>query len=46
VLTHAAMALNALTGGHELVVYDINRDAGGLYLEASAAWADTDVDSP
>ena len=26
------MALNVLKGSHELVMHDINRDAGGLYL--------------
>jgi 3-hydroxyisobutyrate dehydrogenase-like beta-hydroxyacid dehydrogenase len=37
----SGMALNVLKGGHELTVYDINRDAVGLHLEAGAAWADT-----
>jgi 3-hydroxyisobutyrate dehydrogenase len=35
------MALNALKGGHELVVHDINRDAAKPHLEAGATWADT-----
>jgi len=35
------MALNALKGGHELVVHDINRNAAAPHLEAGATWADS-----
>jgi 3-hydroxyisobutyrate dehydrogenase len=37
----SSMALNALKGGHDLVVHDINRDAAGPHLEAGATWADS-----
>jgi 3-hydroxyisobutyrate dehydrogenase len=37
----ASMALNALKGGNELVVHDINRNAAGPHLEAGATWADS-----
>lgn len=36
-----SMAYNALTGGHELVVHDIRREAATPHLEAGATWADT-----
>jgi hypothetical protein len=31
------MVLKGLKGSHELVMHDINRDAGELYLGAGAA---------
>jgi 3-hydroxyisobutyrate dehydrogenase len=37
----SSMALNTIKGGHELVVYDVRRDAAGPHLEAGATWADT-----
>lgn len=37
----SSMALNALKGGHELVVHDINRNAAAPHLEAGATWADS-----
>lgn len=35
------MAMNAMKGGHELVVNDINRKAAEPHLAAGAKWADT-----
>lgn len=35
------MALNALKGGHELVVNDVRREAGAPHVAAGAKWADT-----
>ncbi|MBI2206828.1 MAG: NAD(P)-dependent oxidoreductase [Candidatus Rokubacteria bacterium] len=35
------MALNAIKGGHELVVNDIRRDAASPHVAAGAKWADT-----
>ena len=35
------MAYNALKGGFDLVVHDINRDAAGRHLEEGATWADS-----
>lgn len=35
------MAMNALKGGHELVVNDLRREAAAPHLAAGAAWADT-----
>lgn len=37
----ASMALNAMRGGHRLVVHDLNRDAAAPHLEAGATWADS-----
>ena len=37
----ASMASNAQTGGHDLVVHDIRREAAIPHLEAGAVWADT-----
>jgi 3-hydroxyisobutyrate dehydrogenase len=37
----SGMALNAIKGGFELVVHDINRNAAGPHLEAGATWADS-----
>jgi 3-hydroxyisobutyrate dehydrogenase len=37
----SSMALNALKGGHALIVHDLNRDAAGPHLEAGATWADS-----
>lgn len=37
----ASIALNAIEGGHELVVHDIYRDAAGRHLQRGAVWADT-----
>lgn len=37
----SSMALNALKGGHELIVHDINRNAAAPHLEAGATWADS-----
>ncbi len=37
----ASMASNTLTGGYDLVVHDINRDAAAPHLEAGATWADS-----
>lgn len=37
----SGMALNAIKGGCELIVHDINRDAAGPHLEAGATWADS-----
>ncbi len=36
-----SMAYNALEGGNELVVHDINPASATRHLEAGAAWADT-----
>ncbi len=36
-----SMAFNALEGGNEMVVHDINPAAATRHLEAGAAWADT-----
>ena len=36
-----SMAYNAIQGGHELVIHDINRAAATPHLEAGATWADT-----
>jgi 3-hydroxyisobutyrate dehydrogenase len=35
------MASNLITGGHELVVHDIKREAAAPHLAAGAVWADT-----
>jgi 3-hydroxyisobutyrate dehydrogenase-like beta-hydroxyacid dehydrogenase len=35
----AHMAMNAMTGGHELVVHDIRREAAEPHLAAGAKWA-------
>ena len=35
-----AMAHNAIKGGHELVVYDVRREAAEPHLKAGAAWAE------
>lgn len=37
----SSMALNALKGGYEMVVHDINRDAAGPHLEQGATWAES-----
>jgi 3-hydroxyisobutyrate dehydrogenase len=37
----ASIALNAIEGGHDLVVHDINRDAAGRHIQRGARWADT-----
>ena len=37
----SGMAMNALKGGHELTVHDMNRDAAGPHLEEGATWADS-----
>lgn len=37
----ASMAYNALSGGYEMVVHDIRREAATPHLEAGATWADT-----
>lgn len=37
----AGIALNAIKGGHELVVSDLGRNAAARHLDAGAAWADT-----
>ena len=37
----AGMALNAIRGGSQLVVNDLNRDAAARHLDAGAEWADT-----
>lgn len=36
----ASMALNAIKGGHQLIVNDIRRDAAKPHLEAGATWGD------
>jgi len=36
-----SMAYNALDGGNEMVVHDINPASGTRHLEAGATWADT-----
>ena len=36
----ASMALNAGKGGHDMVVYDIRRDAAKPHLDAGAAWGE------
>ena len=36
-----SMAYNALDGGNEMVVHDINRASATRHLEAGATWADT-----
>jgi len=38
------IAMNALKGGHQLVVRDINEAAAGPLLEAGASWADSPRD--
>ncbi len=35
------MALNLIKAGHELIVYDIRRDAAAPHLAAGAKWADS-----
>jgi len=35
----ASIAMNAIRGGHELVVHDVRRDAAAPHLDAGAAWA-------
>jgi 3-hydroxyisobutyrate dehydrogenase len=35
-----SMALNAIKGGHELIVHDLRRDAARPHLDAGAQWAD------
>src|SRR5688572_26721585 len=35
-----SMALNAIKGGHELIVHDLRRNAARPHLEAGAQWAD------
>ena len=35
------IALNAIRGGHELVVHDIRRESATPHLEMGAEWADT-----
>ncbi|HAC17105.1 MAG TPA: 3-hydroxyisobutyrate dehydrogenase, partial [Dehalococcoidia bacterium] len=37
----SSMAMNAIRGGHELVVNDIRRESATPHLEAGAQWADT-----
>jgi 3-hydroxyisobutyrate dehydrogenase len=37
----SGMAMNALKGGHDLTVHDINRDAAGPHIEEGAVWADS-----
>ncbi len=37
----ASIALNAIEGGHDLVVHDIDRDAAGRHIQRGAVWADT-----
>ena len=36
-----SMAYNALQGGNELVVHDLNREAATRHLEGGATWADS-----
>ena len=36
-----SMAYNALDGGNEMVVHDINPASATRHLEAGATWADT-----
>ena len=36
----ASMALNAIKGGHQLIVNDLRRDAAKPHLEAGATWGD------
>ena len=36
-----SMALNAIRGGHNLVVHDIRRESATPHLETGAEWADT-----
>lgn len=35
------MALNAMKGGHDLIVNDVRRDAAAAHVAAGARWADT-----
>jgi 3-hydroxyisobutyrate dehydrogenase len=37
----ASIALNAIKGGHDLVVSDLGRNAAKRHLDAGATWADT-----
>jgi 3-hydroxyisobutyrate dehydrogenase-like beta-hydroxyacid dehydrogenase len=37
----ASMALNARAGGHELVVYDLRKEAAAPHLAAGGTWADS-----
>ena len=37
----ASMAYNCLSGGNDMVVHDIRREAATQHLEAGATWADT-----
>ena len=36
-----SMAMNAIRGGHRLVVHDIRRESATPHLEMGAEWADT-----
>jgi len=40
----ASIALNAIEGGHDLVVHDIDRDTAGRHIHRGALWADTPRD--
>ena len=40
----ASIALNAIEGGHDLVVHDIDRDTAGRHIQRGALWADTPRD--
>jgi 3-hydroxyisobutyrate dehydrogenase len=37
----ASIALNAIKGGHDLVVNDLGTNAAARHLQAGATWADT-----
>jgi len=37
----SSIAMNAMKGGHELVVYDINEEAAKPHIDAGAYWADS-----
>jgi len=40
----ASIALNAIEGGHDLVVHDVDRDTAGRHIQRGALWADTPRD--
>ena len=40
----ASIALNAIEGGHDLVVHDIDLDTAGRHIQRGALWADTPRD--
>ncbi|MGE4219420.1 MAG: NAD(P)-dependent oxidoreductase, partial [Alphaproteobacteria bacterium] len=37
----ASIAMNAIKGGHSLVVHDVTRQAAGQHIQAGAVWAES-----